>query len=159
MEGILRILEQDPRISTERIAAMLGIGSAEVEAQVAEWERTGVIRRYKTVIDWELVGRERVMAFIDVSVTPERGVGFDEIAERVYRFPEVRSVYLVSGGHDLRLVVVGDSMKAIAAFVSDKLAVLDRVTATMTQFVLKRYKEDGDVFAETEGDQRLVVTP
>jgi DNA-binding Lrp family transcriptional regulator len=138
---------------------MTGRDEALVRAQIAEWERRGVIRRYKTVIDWERYGEERVSAFIDVCVTPARGLGFDDVAERIYRYPEVRSVFLVSGAHDLRVLVEGASMKEIANFVAEKLAPLDRVTATNTHFVLKKYKDDGEIFAETESDQRLMVAP
>ncbi len=132
---------------------------AVVTKQIGEWEKAGVIRRYKTVIDWERAGDERVAAFIDVSVTPERGTGFDDIAARLYRFPEVRSVFLVSGGHDLRVIVEGSNIREVANFVAEKLATVDRVTATNTHFLLKRYKDDGDVFVESEPDQRLAVAP
>src|SRR5947207_10026160 len=100
MREILTILERDARTTPEKISAMAGRDVEAVREQIAEWERTGVIRRYKTVVDWERLGDERVYAFIDVSVTPERGTGFDEVAARIYRYPEVRSVFLVSGGHD-----------------------------------------------------------
>src|SRR5205085_2327035 len=100
-----------------------------------------------------------VFAFIDVSVTPQRGTGFDDVAERIYRFPEVRSVFLVSGGSDLRIVVEGANIKEVASFVAQKLSTVDRVTSTDTHFLLKRYKEDGDVFAELEADHRLMVAP
>src|SRR5437868_10185753 len=132
MREILTILERDARTTPERIAELTGKDADEVRSQIQEWERAGVIRRYKTVIDWERAGDERVAAFIDVSVTPERGTGFDDIAARLYRFPEVRSVFLVSGGHDLRVIVEGASIKEVANFVAEKLATVDRVTATNT---------------------------
>lgn len=159
MRNILEILEQDARTDPARIAELTGIPLAEVQARIAEWERTGVIRRYKTVIDWERAGEEQVYAFIDVAVTPERGAGFDDIAARIYRYPEVRSVYLVSGGHDLRVIVEGADIKQVANFVAEKLSTLDRVNSTSTHFLLKRYKEDGDVFVEVDEDRRLLVTP
>ena len=159
MQEILTILERDARTSAERIAEMTGKTADQVRSLISEAERSGVIRRYKTVIDWERSGDEQVSAFIDVSVMPERGTGFDEVAERIYRYPEVRSVYLVSGGHDLRVIVEGTSIKEVANFVSEKLATIDRVTATNTHFLLKRYKEDGDIFAEAEADHRLLVSP
>jgi DNA-binding Lrp family transcriptional regulator len=159
MRDILKILEQDARATAARIAALTGHDEAEVASQIEEWEKSGVIRRYKTVIDWERFGDERVYAFIDVSVTPERGSGFDEIARRIYRYPEVRSVALVSGGHDLRIIVEGTSIREIGDFVAEKLATLDRVNSTDTHFLLKKYKEDGDVFAEADADQRLMVAP
>jgi DNA-binding Lrp family transcriptional regulator len=159
MREILRILENDARTDPARIAVMLGLDEAAVRARIEEWEKCGVIRRYKTVVDWERYGDERVSAFIDVSVTPERGAGFDDIARRIYLHPEVRSVLLVSGGHDLRVVVEGDSIRQVADFVAEKLATLDRVTATNTHFLLKKYKDDGDLFTDMEPDRRLMVTP
>ena len=159
MRDILKILEQDARATPARIAALTGRDEDEVARQIGIWEKSGVIRRYKTVIDWERFGDERVYAFIDVSVTPERGSGFDEIAGRIYRYPEVRSVALVSGGHDLRVIVEGLNIREIADFVAEKLATLDRVNSTDTHFLLKKYKEDGDVFAEADADQRLMVAP
>ncbi|MCS6776687.1 MAG: Lrp/AsnC family transcriptional regulator [Chloroherpetonaceae bacterium] len=159
MRQILTILEQNALATPAQIAAQTGIDVETVTRQIAQWEREGVIRRYKTVIDWERLGEEQVWAYIDVKVTPERGVGFDDVAERIYRYPEVRSVYLVSGAQDLRCVVVGKSLREIADFVAQKLATIDRVTATATHFLLKRYKDDGEIFAETEEDHRLMVTP
>jgi len=159
MRDILKILEQDARTDPARIALMTGLEEADVRRQIEEWERTGVIRRYKTVIDWERYGEEKVYAFIDVSVTPERGLGFDEVARRIYRFPEVRSVYLISGAHDLRVLVEGTHIKEIADFVAEKLATIDRVTSTNTHFLLRKYKDDGDVFAELDTDHRLLVAP
>lgn len=159
MEEILRLLEGDARITVERIAALTGKTEAEVRAVIDEAEKRGAIRRYKTVVDWDRLKEGRVMAFIDVAVTPARGVGFDDVAERLYRFPEVRSLYLVSGEYDLRLVVEGGSLQEVAAFVSEKLATVDRVHGTATHFLLKRYKEDGVQFAEFNEGRRLVVSP
>jgi DNA-binding Lrp family transcriptional regulator len=156
---ILTILENDARADARRIAALTGLDEERVAEMVADLERQGVIRRYKAVVDWERVGEERVHAFIDVSVSPERGAGFDQVAQRIYRYPEVRSVYLVSGGSDLRVIVEGASMKEVANFVAEKLATIDRVRNTNTHFLLKRYKEDGDLFVETEADHRLMVSP
>lgn len=159
MREILRILEKDARTDPAKIATMLGLDETEVRSRIEEWEKSGVIRRYKTVVDWERYGEERVFAFIDVSVTPERGAGFDDVARRIYLYPEVRSVALVSGGHDLRVIVEGESIRQVADFVAEKLATLDRVTATNTHFLLKKYKDDGDLFTEAEADRRLMVTP
>lgn len=159
MEEILKILEEDARLSAEEIASMTGKSADEVKSVIEECERKGIVRRYKTIIDWDKIGKERIFAFIDVRVTPERGVGFDDIAERIYRFPEVHSVYLVSGTHDLRVVVGGGNMKEVAFFVAEKLATIDRVQSTSTYFLLKRYKEDGVIFEVPEGDRRLAVTP
>lgn len=159
MKEILRILEEDARLSPEEIAAMTGKTPDEVRAAIDEYERTGIIRCYKAIIDWDKLGDEQVYAFIDVRVTPERGVGFDDIAERIYRFPEVHSVYLVSGTHDLRVVVGGTDMKEVAFFVAEKLSTIDRVQSTSTHFLLKKYKADGVIFGAPEPDRRLVVAP
>ena len=159
MNDVLKILEEDSRLSVDEIAAMTGKSVDEVRSVIAECEQKGIIRRYKTIIDWDKLGEERVFAFIDVKVTPQRGVGFDDIAERIYRFPEVHSVYLVSGLHDLRVVVEGSTMKEVAFFVAEKLATIDRVQSTSTHFLLKKYKEDGVIFEAPEGDKRLAVTP
>ncbi|MGQ9486822.1 MAG: Lrp/AsnC family transcriptional regulator [Armatimonadota bacterium] len=159
LKAILEILEQDARTTPEQVASMLGLESEQVRQAIQQMESAGIIRRYKTVIDWDRFGEERVFAFIDVKVSPAREVGFDDVAERIYRFPQVHAVYLVSGDHDLRVIVSGRTMKEVAAFVAERLAPLDRVQATYTQFVLKRYKEDGEVYAETEPDRRLVMTP
>jgi DNA-binding Lrp family transcriptional regulator len=159
MERVLRILERDARAPVERIAAMADLPEAEVRRLIAEAERAGIVRRYKTVIDWEKAGAEPVYAFIDVKVSPQREVGFDDVAARIYRYPEVRSVYLVSGEHDLRVLVQGGTMKEVAFFVAEKLATIDRVQSTATYFLLKKYKEDGDVLVEAEEDRRLAVTP
>lgn len=156
---ILKILERDARTSPSDIAVMLGKTEDEVRESIKKMEANGIIRRYKTVIDWEKAGREQVFAFIDVRVTPSRGVGFDDVAKRIYNFPEVHSVYLVSGDYDLRVVVGGKTMHEVAFFVAEKLATLENVLSTRTSFLLKKYKDDGDVFVETETDNRLAVTP
>ena len=166
MREILELLERDAHLSHDTIATMTGLPVEQVAAQVAEWQATGVIRRYTAVVDWDRAAAagedsipEIVTAFIDVSVAPARSVGFDDVAERISRFPEVRSVYLVSGGHDLRCTVTGRSIRAVSDFVSQKLSTIERVRATATHFVLKAYKRDGVAFAEPEPDHRLRVTP
>jgi DNA-binding Lrp family transcriptional regulator len=159
---ILELLERDASLSHDTLATMTGRPVAEVSAQIAAWEKAGVIRRYKAVVDWEKVDGSdatEVTAFIDVAVAPARGVGFDDVAERISRFDEVRSCYLVSGGHDLRCTVVGSNIRAVSDFVSRKLSTIDRVTATATHFVLRTHKRDGDTFFEPEPDHRLRVTP
>lgn len=162
MREILELLERDATLSHDTLATMTGLPVEQVSAQIAAWEAAGVIRRYKAVVDWEKFdGPEsgEVTAFIDVSVLPARGVGFDDVAERIARFAEVRSVYLVSGGHDLRCTVTGPSIRSVSDFISRKLSTIDRVQATSTHFVLKTHKRDGDSFAEPEPDHRLPVTP
>lgn len=173
MREILQLLERDASLSHETIATMLDLPAAEVRERIAEWERTGVIRRHKAVVDWAryedgtadgsvpAAGRSgaQVTAFIDVAVAPARGVGFDDVAARISRFDEVRSCYLVSGGHDLRCTVVAPDIRAVSDFVSQKLSTIDRVRSTATHFVLATHKRDGDTFAEPEPDHRLPVTP
>jgi DNA-binding Lrp family transcriptional regulator len=159
VKRILRILEKDARTTVAQVAAMVGQTEEEVRRTIDECERKKVIRRYKTVIDWEKAGVERVFAFIDVKVSPAREVGFDDVAARIYGFSEVHSVYLVSGDNDLRVVVEGKSMKEVAFFVAEKLATIDRVQSTATYFLLKKYKEDQEILAEPEEDRRLAVTP
>src|SRR5262249_51178367 len=131
----------------------------EVRRVIAECEAKKIIRRYKTIVDWEKTGAERVAAFIDVKVSPAREVGFDDVAARIYRYPEVTSVYLVSGEFDLRVGVEGRTMHEVAVFVAEKLATIDRVHGTATHFQLKKYKEDGETFVEQDEDRRLAVTP
>lgn len=159
MTEILRLLESNAHLTPDQIAEMTGRDREEVARSITEAQKKGIIRGYKTVIDWERAGEERVYAFIDVRVSPERGSGFDDVARRIYRFPEVHSLYLVSGQADLRVVVVGRSMKEVAYFVSEKLAPLDQVRSTETHFVLKKYKEDGEIFEDQEPNRRLAVTP
>lgn len=156
---ILSILERDARTSPAKIAVMVGEPEDAVAKAIEEMERSGIIRRYKTVIDWAKAGKERVFAFIDVRVTPSRGVGYDEIASRIYKFPEVHSVYLVSGDYDLRVVVEGRTMQEVAFFVAERLAPLDGVLSTRTNFLLKKYKDDGDLFEDQGEDFRLAVAP
>jgi DNA-binding Lrp family transcriptional regulator len=160
---ILELLERDAQLSHDTIATMTGLPVAEVSEAIATWEASGAIRRYKAVIDWDVVDEdptsETVTAFIDVSLAPARGVGFDDVAARIARFDEVRSVYLVSGTHDLRCTVIARTIRAVSDFVSQKLSTIDRVQSTATHFVLKTYKRDGDVFTEPEPDHRLPVTP
>ncbi len=156
---ILRALEGDARRNAAQVATMVGAPEAEVAAEIARLERNGTIRGYRTTIAWDRVLGDRVVAFIDVSVSPQRDVGFDQVAARLYRHSAVRRVHLVSGGHDLRCTVTGRSIRAVSDFVSQKLSTIDRVTSTATHFVLKTYKRDGDAFTAQEADHRLPVTP
>jgi DNA-binding Lrp family transcriptional regulator len=157
---LLAALLADARRDAARLAELTGLAEGEVTGLIAQLERQRVIRGYKAAINWERLGDERVVAFIEVSVSPQREVGFDQVAARIYRYPEVRSVHLVSGGHDLRVVVEAPTMREIAQFVSEKLAPIEHVTATNTHFLLKAYKEDGDILVEdVAADERLPVTP
>jgi DNA-binding Lrp family transcriptional regulator len=157
---LLAAMIADARRDPERLAILTGISENQIQALISQLERQRVIRGYKTVVDWDRLGDDRVVAFIDVSVSPQREVGFDQVAARIYKHPEVRSVHLVSGGHDLRIIVEAPTMREIAQFVSEKLAPIDHVTATNTHFLLKAYKEDGDILVEdAPADGRLAVTP
>jgi DNA-binding Lrp family transcriptional regulator len=163
MREIIDILQADGHATPERIATMTGLDADSVRDQIATWEQEKIIRRYKAVVDLdrmrEITGIEVITALIDVSVSPERGVGFDDVAARISQFPEVRSVYLVSGAQDLRCVVTGRSMHDVADFVAQKLATINRVTATATHFVLKTYKDDGELLVGGTEDHRLRVAP
>ena len=163
MRQILELLERDATLTPDTLATMTGEPVEDVRAQIDAWERSGAIRRYRAVVDWDVVDddptRETVTAFIDVSITPARGVGFDDVAGRIARFEEVRSVYLVSGSQDLRCTVTAPTIRAVSDFVSQKLSTIDRVRSTATHFVLKTYKRDGDAFGKPEPDHRLPVTP
>ncbi len=158
-QQILKILERDARTSLQQMAVMLGEDEKNVAAAIEQMEKSGVIRHYKTIIDWEKAGKEQVFAFIDVRVSPSRGVGFDEVAERIYKYPEVHSVYLVSGDYDLRVVIEGKNMKDVAFFVAEKLSTLEGVLSTKSSFLLKKYKSDGDMFVDVAVEERLAVTP
>jgi len=159
MREILKVLERDARATPKQIASMTGLTEDEVRRQITEYESNGVIRRYKTVVDWDRAGEEKVLAFIDVKVSPARGVGFDDVAERIYRFEEVHSVWLVSGDYDLRVLVEGRTVQEVGMLVAQKLSTIDRVQGTATHFLLKRYKENGVVFVGETEDPRLSVAP
>lgn len=158
MKEILEILEKDARTTPETIATMTGKKVAEVKRAISEAEKERIILKYKTVVNWEKVKEPQVWALIEVKVQPQRGVGFDAIAERIYRFPQARTVYLVSGTYDLSVVVLGKTMQEVAAFVSEKLATLENVQGTMTHFMLKKYKEDGDILEEKGPTQRIPIS-
>jgi DNA-binding Lrp family transcriptional regulator len=159
MKEILEILESNPKITPGEIAALTGMKEAEIASTIKEMEKKGIIRKYKTVIDWEKVGEEYVYAIIELKVALRSRTGYDAIAERIAKFPEVRSVRLISGDHDLSLTVRGKSMKDVAFFVAEKIATLEQVQGTVTHFVLRAYKEDGDVLFEKERSERLAVSP
>ena len=139
---------------------MLDLPEEEVKGEIKKLEQEGVILRYPTLINWDKVqGNDMVTAMIDVKVTPQRDVGFDEIAERIYLFPEVKSVYLMSGAYDLSVTIEEKSMKEVAFFVAQKLSTLDNVISTATHFILKIYKHDGVVYDKRDDDRRMVVSP
>lgn len=156
MNEILRILEEDAHKSPQRIATMTGIPLAKVKAAIKQAERDRTIIKYKAIVNWDKVGDGQVVALVEVRLVPQRDVGFDAIAERIYRFPEARSVYLMSGAYDLAVLVAGKTMQEVASFVTQKLAPLEGVQGTVTHFMLKRYKEDGEVL---EGEEQLKRVP
>ena len=157
--AILEILFEDGRTPVERIAVMTGRKTAEVAAAIAEMEDAGIILKYPTMINWDLLDKESVEALIEVRVTPQRDAGFDAIAERIYRFDEVSSVYLMSGAYDLMVIIKADSMKKLSYFVAEKLSTIEHVLSTSTHFILKKYKSDGVLFERGAQDHRLVVSP
>ena len=156
---VLECLEEDARISHEKIATLTGLTVDEVDDIIKELEDSKVIRKYKTVIDWDLAGDEYVYAIIELKVSLERSIGYQPLVERLYKFPEVRSVRLLSGQYDLSLTVSGKTMKEVAFFVAEKISTLEQVQHTTTHFVLKTYKEDGVVLYEQDHVSRLPVTP
>jgi DNA-binding Lrp family transcriptional regulator len=158
-QNILDLLKDDARRDAGLIATMLGAERAEVEAAIAELEADKVIVKYATVVNWGKVDEDKVTALIEVQITPERGRGFDAIAERIYLYPEVKSVYLMSGAYDLLVEIEGHNLKEVAGFVSTKLASIDRVLSTKTHFILRKYKQDGTIFEDHSDDRRLIVSP
>ena len=157
--NILEILAGDARIAKDRIALMTGASEADVAEAIAQLEKDRIIVNYPATINWDLVDKDEVEALIEVRVTPQRGEGFDAIAERIYRFEEVHSVYLMSGAYDLMVLVRGRTMKQLALFVAEKLSTLDHVNSTATHFVLKKYKYNGVILTGKQIDSRLVVSP
>lgn len=158
MKKILELLERDASLSAEQIAVMLNRDPAEVAAQIKEFEDNNIIVGYKTIINWENTGSEPVSAIIELKVTPQRGEGFDEVAKRIYQYEEVASLYLMSGGFDLAVIVEGKTMKEVALFVAEKLAPMEQVLSTATHFVLKKYKVDGVIVNDKHQDTREVIS-
>ncbi len=156
---ILDLLKEDARHSARIIATMLGAAEAEVKAAIEEMENDHIILKYHTIVNWSKIDEDKVTALIEVQITPERGRGFDAIAERIYLFPEVKTVYLMSGGYDLLVEIEGRTLREVASFVSSKLSILEPVLATKTHFILKKYKQDGVIFEEHEGDHRMLISP
>lgn len=157
--NILEILKEDARTSPERIAVMTGSDVSTVREAISSLENRGIIVKYPAMINWDMADREEVEALIEVRVTPQRDQGFDAIAENIYRFEEVSSVYLMSGAYDLMVLVRGRTIKQLALFVSEKLSTLENVNSTATHFVLKRYKNEGVILEGVQCDERLAVTP
>lgn len=156
---ILALLSEDARRSADLIATMLGAEEADVAKAIAEMEQEKIIVKYAPIINWSKIDDDKVTASIEVQITPERGRGFDAIAERIYLYPEVKTVYLMSGGYDLLVEIEGQTLKEVASFVTNKLSTIDAIISTKTHFILKKYKQDGIIFEDHEGDHRMLITP
>ena len=158
MKKILELLERDASLTPQQITVMLNRDAAEVEAKIREYEKENVIVGYKTIVNWEKTEFEPVSAIIELRVTPQRDEGFDEVAKRIYQYEEVASVYLMSGGFDIAVMLEGKTMKEVALFVAEKLAPMEQVISTATHFVLRKYKVDGNVISDKPRDTREVIT-
>ncbi|MCT4598349.1 MAG: Lrp/AsnC family transcriptional regulator [Vallitalea sp.] len=158
-QEILGVLEHNSKTKIEDLAVLLGNSEEEISKEITNMEKEKIICGYHTLINWEKTSTEKVTALIEVRVTPQRGQGFDKIAERIYRFKEVKSVFLMSGGFDLTVILEGKTMKEVALFVGQKLAPLESVLSTATHFVLKKYKDHGIILEENKKDERMAVTP
>lgn len=159
-EEILNIISKNAKVTTEDLAAMLDSTPDQVEKHLKEMEEKGIICGYPALINWDKTDNEIVTALIEVKVAPQRGRGFDKVAERIYQFDEVESVYLMSGGFDLTVIIEGKSMKEVSRFVSTKLSPMDSIISTATYFVLKKYKEHGlPLTKNTNEDERMLITP
>ncbi|AAW39429.1 MAG: transcriptional regulator, AsnC family [Dehalococcoides mccartyi] len=157
LSDILKILENDSRITPDRLACMTGLAEGDISREIKQAEADKTILKYKTVINWEKLGHEQVFALIEVKVSPQRDVGFDAIAERIYRYPEVRSCYLLSGTYDLLVMVGGKTMQMVANFVAQKLAPIEGVQGAVTHFLLKRFKEDDEIIDGNDDIKREPV--
>ena len=154
---ILKLLENDARLTPEQIAVMLDLEVEAVKKEISDFEKDGTILGYKAIVDWEKTDRESVSAMIEVKLTPQRDSGFARVAEKIYNYPEVQSVQLMAGGYDLSVLIEGKTMKEVALFVSQKLATIDGVIATATHFVLHKYKDKGILYDSSEIDERGII--
>ena len=158
-QSLLQLVDQDSLQSPENLARQLGVETAEIVVMLRELAEDKIIVKHRAIINWEKAGVDTVTAVIEVRITPQREVGFDAIAQRICRFPEVRNLYLLSGSYDLAVMVEGATLKEVAQFVSTKLATIDGVLSTTTHFILKKYKEEGVIIEDEETDHRLLVSP
>lgn len=158
-EQILTFLEKNSKIDLQELAIMLGSSEEVIANEVQKMEQEQIICGYHTLIDWDKTSVDKTTALIEVRVTPQRGQGFDNIAERIYNYPEVNAVYLISGSYDLLVTIEGRTLREAAQFVSDKLSPLESVLSTKTNFILKKYKDHGTIMAEKEKDERMLMTP
>lgn len=158
-EKILAIIEKNSRIDLADLAALLGESEAVVANEIADMEKENIICGYHTMINWDKTSDEKVTALIEVKVTPQRGMGFEKIAERIYQYSEVNSLYLMSGAYDFTVILEGKTMKEVAQFVSEKLSTVNSVLSTATHFILKKYKDHGTVMCDKPEDERMLITP
>ena len=158
-ERILSIIEKNSRIDIKELAVILGAEEIDVANELKAMEEEGIICGYHTMIDWEKTSIEKVTALIEVRITPQRGKGYDNIAERIYKYPDVNSVYLISGGYDLLVTVDGKTLKSVSSFVNEKLATIEGVLSTATHFILKKYKDHGTILGKKYEDTREMITP
>lgn len=158
-EKILAVMEKNSRIDLKELAVLLGEDEIAVANAIADMEKENIICGYHTLINWDNTSEEKVSALIEVRVTPQRGQGFDSIAERIYQYPEVQSVYLMSGGYDLMIILEGKTLREVSSFVSEKLSALESVISTATHFILKKYKDHGTVLSRKKEDERQMITP
>ena len=156
-EQILAIIEKNSRIDIKELAVILGAEEIDVANELKAMEEEGIICGYHTMIDWEKTSIEKVTALIEVRITPQRGKGYDNIAERIYKYPDVNSVYLISGGYDLLVTVDGKTLKSVSSFVNEKLATIEGVLSTATHFILKKYKDHGTVLGQAKTDERMLT--
>ena len=154
MDKILTMLEKDGHLTPEQIATMLEKETGEIKDAIAKYERDGVILGYQAMVDWDKTDREYTSAVIELKVVPQRDRGFDKVAAKIYQYPEVKSMYLMSGSYDLQLIIEGKTLKEVATFVAEKLAPMEAVTSTATHFVLRKYKDKGVIFKTPEKDER-----
>ena len=158
-EKILTFIEKNSRIDLKELAIVLGVDEVTVANELEAMEAENIICGYHTLIDWDKTGIEKVTALIEVRVTPQRGMGFDKVAERIYNYPEVNSVYLISGSFDFMVTIEGRTLREVSQFVSDKLSPLESVLSTKTNFILKKYKDHGTILGKKYEDTREMITP
>jgi DNA-binding Lrp family transcriptional regulator len=154
MDKLLKLLEEDARLTPAQIAVMTQRDEGDIKKAIEEYEKSGTILGYQALVDWDKTDREYVSAVIELRITPQRDRGFEKVAEMIYSYPEVKSLYLMSGGYDLHVIIECKTLREVASFVSDKLAVIDAVLSTSTHFVLKKYKDEGVIFGSGETDER-----
>lgn len=157
---LLKLISEDCRLGAEELSVQTGLSPEYITQRIRDWEQEKVIVGYQPMINWDRTGDQKVSALIEVKVLPQRGYGFDKIAKRLQKYPEIKALFLMSGGYDLSVLIEGKTMQDVALFVAEKLASLEHVQSTATHFVLRRYKQDGiELMGEEETLQRLVVSP